>query len=276
MFTLTSPDGATTCVVSPEDGGRIDAITRRPMHGDPMVATDYLIGHDHPSMSTVDPFSWGCFVMVPFCGRVREGRLRFGTDEFRLPRRFGPHAMHGTAVDLPWDVVDRSTSHVSLTCGLGPKWPFAGALRHDITIADDGVVLVLTLTAVESMPAQLGWHPWFRRPLDYSVPFAAMLVRDVDGIATSRRTPVVPENRGSFDDCFVDRQGPIVMHYEAGDLALTSDCSHWTIFDRHPEGVCIEPQSGPPNGINDCPEVLAPGEQFSRWFTISWDTGPDH
>lgn len=270
MLTVTSPDGATTCVVSSESGGRLESISRRPMQDDTTVATDYLVRRGDPMTSTDDPFSWGCFTMVPFCGRVRDGQLRFDAQDVRLVRRFGPHAMHGTVVDLSWNIVDHSVSSASLTCDLGPMWPFAGSLRHDITLADDGIVMVLTLTAVESMPAQLGWHPWFRRPLDYSLPFEAMLERDSDGIATSRRAPVVPEGRGSFDDCFVDRLGPIVLRYDDGDLVLTSDCSHWTIYDQRPHGICVEPQSGPPNGINDCPEVLAPGDRLSRWFAIDW------
>ncbi|MFM8382915.1 MAG: hypothetical protein ACKOA6_13115, partial [Actinomycetota bacterium] len=141
-------------------------------------------------------------------------------------------------------------------------------------LTNDGIVMVLTLTADQSMPAQLGWHPWFRRPVDYSLPFAAMLERDVDGIATAERTPVAPGNRGSFDDCFIGRRGPIVLHYDDGDLALTSDCSHWTIFDQRPHGICIEPQSGPPNGINDFPDVLSPGDELTRWFAIGWESGP--
>lgn len=273
MLTLTSPDGATTCVISPESGGRIESITRRPMRDGTPSVTDYLIRRGEPSTSTDDPFSWGSFTMVPFCGRVRGGRLRVGDEEVQLFRRFGPHAMHGTVVDLPWDVFDHSVSSASLTSDLGPMWPFAGSLRHDITLADHGIVMVLTLTASRAMPAQLGWHPWFRRPVDYSLPFEAMLERDLDGIATSRRTPPVPGNRGSFDDCFVGRLGPIVLHYDEGDLALASDCSHWTIFDQRPHGICVEPQSGPPNGINDCPEILAPGDELSRWFTIGWEHG---
>lgn len=275
MLTLTSPDGVTSCVVAPDAGGRLEAITRRRMQADTPTAIDYLIRRGDSSTSPDDPFSWGCFTMVPFCGRVRDGRLHVDAKDVQLLRRFGPHAMHGTVVDLSWNVLDHSASSTSLTCDLGPTWPFVGSLRHDITLTDAGIVMVLTLEAAECMPAQLGWHPWFRRPVEYSLPFAAMLQRDIDGITTSRPTPVVPEQRGSFDDCFVDRQGPIVLRYEDGDLSLTSDCSHWTVFDQRPHGVCIEPQSGPPNGINDCPEVLAPGDRLSRWFAIDWDTGPD-
>ena len=274
MLTVTSPDGATSCVISPEDGGRLESITRRTIRDDTSATTDYLVRRSDPSASIDDPFSWGCFTMVPFCGRVRDGRLHIGAEEVRLVRRFGPHAIHGTVVDLPWDVVDQSLSTASLACDLGPMWPFAGSLRHDIALTNDGIVMVLTLTADQSMPAQLGWHPWFRRPVDYSLPFTAMLERDVDGIATSDRTPVAPDNRGSFDDCFIGRRGPIVLHYDDGDLALTSDCSHWTIFDQRPHGICIEPQSGPPNGINDFPDVLSPGDELTRWFAIGWESGP--
>jgi galactose mutarotase-like enzyme len=32
--------------------------------------------------------------------------------------------------------------------------------------------------------------------------------------------------------------------------------------------VCIEPQSGPPNGINDAPFVLEAGATFKRWMEL--------
>ena len=46
--------------------------------------------------------------MVPFAGRIRDGRFTFAGRVHQLPRNLPPHAIHGTVFDRPWRVaVDR-------------------------------------------------------------------------------------------------------------------------------------------------------------------------
>lgn len=276
MITLTSPNGNGACTLAPADGGRIESLAiRRAVGGEP-IETELMVTRNSLAEAVTDQFSWGCFTMVPFCGRVRHGELVFRGNSHRLEPRLGPHAIHGTVVDRPWVVLQLTSTNALLGCDLGPRWPFAGMVHHEITIDDHGLSMTLTLSADEPMPVQVGWHPWFRRPDHYSLPFAAFLERDSDGIATVRRVALAESDRGRYDDCFVGVEGPIALRFGDIALSLESDCSHWTVFDQPAHGICIEPQSGPPNGVNDCPDVLAADDQLSRWFRINWDIGPDN
>ncbi|MGA0877775.1 MAG: aldose 1-epimerase [Ilumatobacteraceae bacterium] len=276
MITLTSPNGIGACIIDPTVGGRIESLVVGRSASSDGVDTELLVRRDSPVIDPADPFSWGCFTMVPFCGRVRNAEITFRGAHHHLERRFGPHAMHGTVVESPWIVHDLTPTSALLGRDLGPQWPFAGTVHHEITIEDRGLWMTLTLSAQEPMPAQVGWHPWFRRPTAYSLPFAAFLERDGEGIATTRRIEFSTPEYGCYDDCFVDVQGPISMRIDGVSLSLESDCSHWTVFDHKIHGICIEPQSGPPNGINESPEVLTSDGRLSRWFAINWDTDPSN
>lgn len=275
MITLTSPNGTGACTIAPDLGGRIESLVVHHLVGSELVDTDLLITRNSPAIDPTDPFSWGCFTMVPFCGRVRDAEITFEGTTHHLEKRFGPHAIHGTVAENPWVVLKMTASSALLGCDLGPRWPFAGMVHHEISIDDRGLSMTLSLSAHEPMPAQVGWHPWFRRPVSYSLPFGGFLERDSHGIASSRKVTFDRRERGNFDDCFVEPIGPVTMRIDEVSLSLESDCSHWTVFDRPIHGICIEPQSGPPNGVNDRPESLTPNDRLTRWFRINWDTGPD-
>lgn len=270
MLTLTSPSETSACTITPEFGGRIESLS---MHraGQSMSGRRELLLPRHADHTAYDDiFFGGCFVMAPYCGRVRDGHFAFAGHTYDLPRRQGPHALHGTVIENHWVVLQCTESRAVLACELGPEWPFEGTLHHAITLDDDALVMTLTLTANDAMPAQIGWHPWFFPPHAYTLPFASLLKRDEHGITTSTSTPFDPSLRGTFDDCFIERHEPIVLGYPDLDLILDSDCSHWVVFDRRADGVCFEPQSGPPNAANEQPQVLRANEQMSRWFEIRW------
>jgi len=92
-----------------------------------------------------------------------------------------------------------------------------------------------------------------------------MLQRDSAGIATTQR---VPQPATPVDDCFVNPEEPLTITIENLHLTLSSDCSHWVMYNIPLHATCIEPQSGPPNGINDGPFELATNTSMTREFTI--------
>ncbi len=269
MLELKSPNGTSSCVINAEAGGRIESLQLHNF-GSPSIPFRELILTRHEATSKEDPFAGGCFIMAPFCGRVRDGVLTFDGHQYSLPTQQGPHALHGTVLAQNWVVLQCTTSHAVLASDLGPDWPFEGTIHHEISLTDEALMLSLTLTAHQPMPAQIGWHPRFLHPEQYTMPFTAMLKRDEHGIPVDQLQSFDIAARGTFDDCFIPDGKPIVLHYSDFDLQLTSDCSHWVIFDQQRQTMCVEPQSGPPNGINDSPELLQIDDQLSRWFEIRW------
>jgi aldose 1-epimerase len=117
------------------------------------------------------------------------------------------------------------------------------------------------------MPAMLGWHPWFMKPHSAALPFRTMLQRGDDYLPTGRSVQAQLENA---DDCFTDLDGVIALTIGDQHLQVQSDCSHWVVYNQPAHATCVEPQSGPPNEVNDAPFLLPAGETMTRHFTISW------
>lgn len=221
-----------------------------------------------------DGLAWGCYPMVPYAGRVRDARLEFAGRRFDLPRRQPPHAIHGTVFEKPWTIEDRAESRCRLTTDLQPGWPFAGRVEHEIELHPDRLVMRLTATARETMPIQLGWHPWFVKPNDRRLAFARIHRRDAAGIASHETEAATIGPDGSNDDCFSEPDGILRLTIGDRELVLSSSCRCWVVYDEPRHATCVEPQSGPPNGVNDDPFVLVAGRTTSEDFTISWSSTP--
>ena len=253
MITLTSPNHQIIAKVFPEFGSRLGSLVINEQH---ILLTG---GNDD------DPLSWGCYPMVPFAGRLRHGKLHFNnaTHQLRLNRQ--PHSIHGTVFDRTWDIRQQTSSSITLETDFGIHWPFQGTVIHHIEVTDHQIHFELTVTAHETMPVQVGWHPWFIKPQSSSLRFKSMLQRDPHGITTTQE---VEPPQSPVDDCFINPQGDVTLTINEQHLTLTSNCSHWVIFDKPENATCVEPQSGPPNASNDSPFVLIAGETFRRWFDI--------
>ena len=251
--------------VDPRAGGRLAQVRA---HGTPI-----LIGREEvparlrlPDGSPT-PTGWGAYPMVPWAGRIRRGRFRFRGEEYELPINFGDHAIHGVGFSSVWTVAVDEPDRVRLDLELptDERWPFGGHVTHDVSVIDDCVLLRMEVAAGQkAFPVSFGWHPWFRKPSRLEFHPARMYRRDDDGIAI-RELMAVP-NR-PWDDCFINSL-PVAVTIDDIELQLTSDCTHWVVFDELPHATCIEPQTGPPDAFNIAPRILEPGQSHEAWFQI--------
>jgi aldose 1-epimerase len=116
------------------------------------------------------------------------------------------------------------------------------------------------------MPAELGWHPWFVKPVVLGFEPATMYRRDGEGIPDGTHVAPGPP---PWDDCFVNVD-PVVLRYDGLDLTVTADCDHWVVYTEPLHATCVEPQSGPPDAFTIRPRVLEPGERLTRWMRWTW------
>ena len=228
-----------------------------------------------------DPLDWGLYPMVPFAGRVRNGELPWRGETHHLPRRRAPHAIHGTVLDVEWNVESFTSSSCTLSTPLVAPWPFPGRVEHEIALTDENLTLRLSVHAQVDMPVQIGWHPWFRKPTRFSFPLRSIHRRDDSGIAEPIAIAVdsLPDGGipwGDVDDCFSDLANGLddflMLEIDGQVVTLTSTCEHWVVFDRLPHATCVEPQSGPPNAPAVDPDVLTAGESRTETFVISWQS----
>ncbi len=257
LFTIAN--GPLVVTVAPFAGGRIAQIIHR---GEPLLV-EY-----GPETSAM--IAWGSYPMVPWAGRVRDGRFDFQGNSYELPLNLGEHAIHGVGFAFPWRVDRHEENLIELSLALpnDERWPFGGEARQCIEAGSGCLKMKLSVRATErAMPAVIGWHPWFLKPERLDFKPRKIYPRDGRGIAV---TPCVDPTPGPWDDCFINND-PVRLHYAGQSVRLLSDCSHWVVYDETTYATCVEPQSGPADSFNIEPTVLQPGEALERNFLIEWE-----
>lgn len=218
---------------------------------------------------------YGCFPMVPWCGRTENGLFRNGGELHRLPLNSPPHAIHGTGRDTAWQAARLDDAEAAFYYDLADPWPYEGRVTQSFELAEDALTLRLGIeTYGNSFPAQAGWHPWFRRNTggqDVRLAFDAAWQeeRGENHLPTGRRIDPTP---GPWDDCFGMPDGVDVKLTWPEQLQLTvRSRDEWVvIYDEQAEAVCVEPQSGPPNGLNTTPRLVTPIDPLEIAATWSW------
>lgn len=256
--TVVLTAGKAELTIDPQDGGRLTSLR--------ISGLELLRQGPH----------YGAFPMVPWCGRMGLGQFRNGDTVHQMPINAAPHAIHGTGRDTAWHVLSASETSATLSYDLTAPWPYPGRVTQLIELTPDSVTLTMRVeAAADTFPAQVGWHPWFLRNLgsgnDIQLAFtpAWQEERGPDYLPDGRRIAPQP---GPWDDCFAMPTGTTVTLTWPHALELiVSSPAHWVvIFDQQPEAVCVEPQSGPPNGLNTHPDPVTPTTPLELSTTWTW------
>lgn len=252
--------GRLEVALAPDAGGRIAHLR--------YDGVEWLVDEQEGGAAAI---AWGCYPMVPWAGRIRQGRFTFDGRVFELPANLGAHAIHGVGFSRPWRIerLAADTATLSLALPEDEYWPFGGIATQTIHLLPDRLELHLAVQAGDqAMPAVLGWHPWFRKPERVLFSPSAMYPRDGEGIAM---LPCVSPAPGPWDDCFIHQAGVTLV--SAGQrLRLRADTDHWVVYDGTPYATCVEPQTGPPDGFTLAPNRLEPGQRLDLHFALGWES----
>jgi len=273
-------DGLLALSVCPELGG---AITRLSIAGfDVLRPWD---GSDSVRRT-------GCFVLAPFSNRVGDGAFEHEGQRYPLRSLSAEHPLpiHGVAWKRAWSVAEQGSASLKLTLAHQPEgegaldWPFAFEVEHEIRLNDGGVALELRLrnTDARSMPAGLGWHPYFLRHGECRLQFTAQSVwRSDSRNLPSHQSEIPPEwdfsiarslHEPGLDNCFVGRTEPVRVHWPEEGVEVTMDASealdHLVVFTPPAEMgfFAVEPVSHANNALcmqdpaANGTRTLAPGE----------------
>ncbi|TAJ99438.1 MAG: hypothetical protein EPO36_11935 [Chloroflexota bacterium] len=196
-------------------------------------------------------------------------------------------ALHGQVALAPWTPSEDGGLTVR---GGADGWPWPYEVTQRVTIHDVCVRIDLALTNLADgpMPAGVGIHPWFRRPLEVRLAGSRVVPSNFDpaaevevvaGPLDLRRLRPVPEG---LDGTWTDLGEPVVelLWPESGlraEISLRSDAGRCVALASPGdiEAVAIEPQthlpqglrrllSGVPGGLH----VLAPGATLR--LTTEW------
>lgn len=228
-----------------------------------------------------DPAEHGMYPMAPWPGRLRGNRVVVDGVAHHLPVTYAGWAMHGTVLDAPWQVVGHEQradgARLEVAAALGAAWPWGGRVHQVYEVEADRVVTTLSVsTDGPAFPAEVGWHPWFVRrlarggPLEVEIAASGLLERGADHLPTGvvLDPGTVP---GPYDDAFVVPDGRARLTWPGAlRLDLSSDVTWLVLFDELADFVCVEPQSGPPDGLGATAFVVRPGQPRTATATWRW------
>ena len=112
------------------------------------------------------PLDCGCFPLVPYCNRIRDGRFGFRGRTVRIaPNMAGdPSPLHGDGWLGRWLVESQSEAEARLFFAHEPgEWPWAYEARQSFRLSEAGLEAEISCRnlAGEPMPCGLGFHPYF-------------------------------------------------------------------------------------------------------------------
>ncbi len=145
----------------PELGGRLHRLRA--------FGADLLRTPDDPRAYREEPFFWGGFVMAPWCNRIdAEPTLIDGRTVALEPNFADGSAIHGQVQALAWEVAGDGVLRVAAG---GDGWPWRYVVEQRVAVGGATLRLSLALTNASDgpMPAGIGIHPWFLRPLEIRV-----------------------------------------------------------------------------------------------------------
>lgn len=196
--------------------------------------------------------NWGWYAMAPWAGRIRDGIIKSSDgEEHQLPTNLAPpHAIHGFTLTNPWQLVGDGILALEF-----PD-PYRGArLEQRIELVDNAIRWSLEYESGDcDLPFWLGIHPWFPRELHrggaVEINFHAgkMFERGSDYLPTGK---LIKPTNGPWDDAFTEVRGTPTLSWEdAIQIQIDCDSPYWVVYDQDSEGVCVEPQTAPPDAAN--------------------------
>ena len=231
------------------------------------------------SEEITDPFLAGAPLLLP-ANRTAGGRFAFGGKEYALPVNDGFRCanLHGSLHCRTFLLTETGENYVSLNYeNRGAVFPFS--FRITVTYRAEAAGF-FSEYAIENlsdgpMPLTFGLHTTFPEPEVFSVALESCQEKDSRHIPTGRYVPLKEQEQryctGSPSEGLV-----ISGFYRAGGNAArigkvvyeVTGFDHWILYNGGGTGgfLCIEPQLGGVNGLNDHPPVI-PGGQTLRLAT---------
>lgn len=261
-MSVTLHDGEAVAVIDPTTGGRLTSFTVR---GEELLATvPREVLDTHVSGDPARDRDWyrGSFPLAPWAGTLDTGSFEFEGRTHALA--VGSGAIHGLVAERSWDVVGVPTrTSATLAVRIGPRfpggWPFDGLVQQSFRLAESSLQMRLEVHCLDGrMPVIGGFHPWFRRSLGADRPAAVSFSPGRRLIhRAGRHVTTTDLGPRPWDDLFLDLAGSPSVSWPGGPtLTLVSSAPIWVYYERMSEGFCIEPWTGPFNGLE------------TRWATV--------
>jgi aldose 1-epimerase len=243
-----------------------------------------------PATHAEDPFYWGGYVMAPWCNRVEPDAIELGGRRVELGANFRDGtAIHGQVYVAPWTALGDGGYSIRAG-GDGWPWPYEVGARYAVEHATLTFELRVTNLADEPMPAGVGLHPWFLRPLEVAIhadtvfPSNLATERDPEAVGGAFDLRHLAPMADDLDGCWADIADPaVVTRWPSTGLTMTmrAGATVPVIVAASPadvDAVAIEPEThapqafrrtrgGEPLGL----EWLAPGASLVLGSSLAFE-----
>jgi aldose 1-epimerase len=220
------------------------------------------------------------YPLVPWSNRIGHGRMHWGGHTWTLAPNNAPepHAIHGIGWQDAWQVQRASADEAELVLvhAADPRWSFDFESRQWLRVTPQALALELSVTnhSAASMPAGLGWHPFFvKRPgARIRARTTGRWEMSADKLPTGRSA-----NDGldrpceglDVDHCFDGWDGQAELQDSVMHVRISSSLRHLVVFTTPARDViAIEPVSHLNNVYGD-PAVAAHAEPRSGARTLA-------
>lgn len=272
-YILQDEAAGTLLEVVPERGG---IITRWQIQGREILYLD-AERFTNPELTV----RGGIPILFPICGNLPDNAYTYQGHAYSLKQ-------HGFARDLPWDVIEQTTSdRLSLTLELtsNPQtqavYPFAFHLVFTYTLQANTLTLHQRYTnqSAGSMPFAIGFHPYFlvedKSALQFQIPATELL--DQRAKTTHPYSGRFDLESDEIDVAFTELSSQVATVTDTHrSLRLTLHSSpafstlvFWTVKGK--EFYCLEPWTAPRNALNTGERLihLSPGASLETSVTCT-------
>lgn len=239
--------------VLPEVGARLHRVRA--------FGHDLLRTPDDPRRHLDDPFFWGGYLMTPWCNRLEAAPIDVAGRRLALPSNFPDGtAIHGQVYARSWERLGDGTYRVR-GGGDGWPWPYEAGVVYTVRGATLVIGMFVTNHGDTPMPAGIGIHPWFRRPIQIAIhgdavyPQNLATARDpepVTGAYDLRRLGTMADD---LDATWVGLADPAVeMAWPDAPIGMTMSVAgptpHIVAASPHDvDAVAVEPETHAPQGL---------------------------
>lgn len=178
----------------------------------------------------------------------------------------------------PWTTLEVTRTTAEFAYTLTDPWPWPGQATQRFELTPETLEMTLTVeTDGTTFPAAAGWHPWFVKWTathgdlaestvgdlsdELVINFAAdwQAERGADGLPTAR--PLTPQP-APWDDTFGFETNMSATLTWPGqvELQMNSPATWMVVYTPGLDAACIEPQSGPPDGVNTHQRMVTPDD----------------
>lgn len=286
---ITLKAGNFKVVVAPEVGGSIACYSYR-SNGRNVDIFRPLTNFDEGPDRVLE---MGCFPLVPYSNRIRDGKIKAGKYSLCLPKNNPPepHSCHGTGWKAPWNITQQTSHSITLELPLNEEFPLLYTARQQISLTPLQLEITLSLTnsGPHDFPAGLGLHPYFperseaeviaKLPQEWcldenSMPIKSMKNKDYDLFQAGQKAQDLKEM-----SAYADWDGSTTVNWPQSGRKLvittTPPLAHLLMWA--PEGeefFCVEPSSHAIDGFNLALDglenvggtILAPEQTITQKF----------